>query len=92
MAYYITGTLTFSNTNGRNTALAAVQAVDLGSTTTWSGGTYPAGINTSGSTGLTFSFVAPDEVEARRYGREIFDAFSPSVRNAGHLSVVRGDD
>lgn len=92
MPYYITGTLTFSNSSGRNSARTSAEAVPLGSVTPWSDGTYPAGISTSGNAVMTFSFVAPDETEARRYARAVFDAFAPNVRNAGHLSTVKGDD
>jgi hypothetical protein len=90
MPYYVTGNLTFSSQNNRNSARTAMLAVPAGGATAWQGA-YPAGINTVGTTGLTVSFVVPDE-EARTYVRALLDAYSAFARNAGHIATVKAPD
>lgn len=90
MAYYITGTLTFSSQTNRNNARTAVDAVSLGGAQSWAGGPYAAGITNVGTTQFTISLVlGDDDNEARTLSRALFTAYSPYARNAGHLACVK---
>lgn len=91
MPFYVTGTLTFSNQTGRNTARTAMELVVLGKQV-WSGGRYAGGITNVGTTGITVSYTAQAEAEATSLQAALLNAVVSQTRTAGHLGLSRVDD
>jgi hypothetical protein len=88
--YIYAGTITYSNTSNRNTALSAIET-ELANWPTITGiaTAYPAGVNTSGSTVLTISLLVPDEATVDGFRNAMVSKWSAGVRSASVLAISK---
>ena len=87
MPYIITGTATYSSQTNRNAAQTAIAAALTGTTAVAT--KYPAGLATSGTTGLTLSVQVDSDAQVDLIREAIRAARAPFAVTAGHFAVHR---
>lgn len=88
--YYVTGTITYTTANNRNSANSALQAVldNYAGIVNGVETAISAGLSTSGSTGLNISVSVPDEY-IEQFRLDILGAWSGNARSSVYVGVFK---
>jgi hypothetical protein len=94
MIYRIAVNCTYSSTTNRDAVQTTVTNLLAGYTYTPIAGRWPAGINTSGTAGLTISIEVPDEETARNIGAELVSTLNATGRkyNSAIIAIYRSPE
>lgn len=88
--YTITGTVIYSSQANRDAALTRVNTALVGQSYTNVATSLPAGVNTSGTTGLSVSIQIPDDTLAGSTMKLILDAMvAVNRQTSGYIGVNR---
>lgn len=89
--YLILGTITYSTTAGRTTAMTAMNnAVNANANVTAVAiGALPAGINTTGTAGVNISLRCADTATADSFRFTFLTAWSSAARTSNSIMIVK---